>query len=48
MYNGRQAFLNRAGIALAPITEKDSDLALDAFDRCGKGIGHSARLNTGD
>ena len=43
-----QAFLNTARITLVPITEKEADLALDAFDRYGKGTGHSARLNMGD
>ena len=43
-----QAFLKTAGITLVPITEKEADLALDAFDRYGRGTGHSARLNMGD
>ena len=42
------AFLTKAGITLVPITEREADLALDAFDLYGKGTGHPARLNMGD
>lgn len=42
------AFLTTAGITLVPITEKEANLALEAFSLYGKGTGHPARLNVGD
>jgi ribonuclease VapC len=41
-------FLSTAGIRLVPITPADSEVALDAFARYGKGQGHPAQLNMGD
>jgi ribonuclease VapC len=35
-------------IEVVPITEEMGRVALDAFDRYGKGRGHPARLNMGD
>lgn len=42
-----QAFLNRTSVELIPIGTKERDVALDAFERFGKGR-HPARLNMGD
>jgi ribonuclease VapC len=33
---------------IEPVTEEQAYLALDAYDRFGKGTGHSAGLNYGD
>ncbi len=41
-------FLDAAGVAVAPITEREAVAALDAFARYGKGQGHPAQLNMGD
>ena len=35
-------------ISIAPVTEQQARVALDAFARFGKGSGHSAGLNFGD
>ena len=35
-------------IKIEPVTEEQAYLALDAYDRFGKGTGHSAGLNYGD
>jgi ribonuclease VapC len=42
------ALLATAEIDVIPITENIGRLALEAFDRYGKGRGHPARLNLGD
>ena len=47
----REAFdemLNLFSITIEPVTEAQSYLALDAYDRFGKGTGHPAGLNFGD
>ncbi len=41
-------FLRVTGIRTLPITEKETETALAAFARYGKGRGHPARLNLGD
>ncbi len=41
-------FLQFAGIGLVPIATDESDGALAAFARYGKGQGHRAQLNMGD
>jgi ribonuclease VapC len=41
-------FLGIAGIAVVSITERETETALDAFSRYGKGRGHPAQLNLGD
>jgi len=41
-------FLLSAGIRLVAIAPDESDRALDAFSRYGKGRGHPAQLNMGD
>jgi ribonuclease VapC len=41
-------FLLSAGIRLVAIAADESDRALDAFARYGKGRGHPAQLNMGD
>jgi len=43
-----QEFLSIAGIECVPITTTDSQTALAAFSRYGKGTGHPAQLNLGD
>jgi ribonuclease VapC len=35
-------------IKIEPVTEEQAYLALDAYDRFGKGTGHPAALNYGD
>jgi ribonuclease VapC len=40
--------LRIANIEIVPIDRETGDLALEAFERCGKGRGHKAQLNTGD
>jgi len=35
-------------IKIEPVTEEQAYLALDAYDRFGKGTGHAAGLNYGD
>jgi ribonuclease VapC len=42
------AMIKAAGIEILPITEEIGHLAIDAFDRYGKGRGHPAQLNMGD
>jgi ribonuclease VapC len=37
-----------AGIRYTPITERESHLAIQAFEAFGKGTGHPAKLNMGD
>jgi len=39
-------FLRTAGVRMVAITETET--ALDAFARYGKGLGHAAQLNLGD
>jgi ribonuclease VapC len=41
-------FLRAAGVAIQPIQPETVHVALKAFARYGKGIGHPARLNLGD
>jgi ribonuclease VapC len=41
-------FLIGANIVVVEITEEIGRVALDAFDRYGKGRGHPAQLNMGD
>lgn len=41
-------FLADAGIAIVSIEPADTDIAIDAFQRYGKGRGHPARLNLAD
>jgi ribonuclease VapC len=41
-------FLTEAGIEVVPISAKESQTALDAYRRYGKGQGHPAQLNMGD
>jgi ribonuclease VapC len=40
--------LRVANIEIAPITREIGDLALEAFEKYGKGRGHKAQLNMGD
>lgn len=40
--------LTDTSIEVVPITEEMGRVALDAFDRYGKGRGHPAQLNMGD
>ena len=42
------SFLERAAIAIEPVTEAQARLARDAHRRYGRGSGHPARLNFGD
>jgi ribonuclease VapC len=42
------AFLDEAGIALAPVDEIQARLALNARIRFGRGMGHGGVLNFGD
>jgi len=41
-------FMSVAGVQHVPITAAETDAALAAFARYGKGRGHPARLNMGD
>ncbi len=41
-------FLTTAGVQCVSITGRESEAALDAMDRYGKGRGHPAQLNLGD
>ena len=41
-------FLEIAGVRCVSISSKESETALDAMDRYGKGRGHPAQLNLGD
>ncbi len=41
-------FLSDAGIAVVAIEPVDTAIAIDAFQRYGKGRGHPARLNLAD
>ena len=41
-------FLRLARIVVQPIQPETAHLALEAFDRYGKGRGHPGRLNLGD
>ena len=43
-----RAFLAAAGIQTVPIAPADTETALLAFSRYGKGRGHPAQLNLGD
>lgn len=43
-----RAVLATARIDIVPITDEIGRVALDAFDRYGKGRGHPAQLNMGD
>lgn len=35
-------------VRIEPVTEEQAHLAIDAYDRFGKGTGHAAGLNFGD
>ena len=41
-------FLHTAGLYVAPIAWAETEAALDAFARYGRGRGHPAKLNMGD
>lgn len=41
-------FLSEARIGIVPIEPADTSIAVDAFQRYGKGRGHPARLNLAD
>jgi ribonuclease VapC len=41
-------FLETAAVRTIPITERETETALSAFARFGKGRGHPAQLNLGD
>jgi ribonuclease VapC len=41
-------FLSEAAIDIVPIEPADTAIAIDAFQRYGKGRGHPARLNLAD
>jgi ribonuclease VapC len=43
-----QIVLTAANISVVPITPEIGHLALEAFERYGKGRGHPAQLNMGD
>jgi ribonuclease VapC len=43
-----RAVMASAGIEVVAVTEEIGRVALDAFDRFGKGRGHPAQLNMGD
>lgn len=43
-----RAVLTAARIEIVPLTDEIGRAALDAFDRYGKGRGHTAQLNMGD
>jgi ribonuclease VapC len=45
---GVRELLRLTGIRTLPITQKETEIALAAFTRYGKGRGHPARLNLGD
>ena len=40
--------LHTFSIRIEPVTEEQARLAIDAYDRFGKGTGHAANLNFGD
>lgn len=42
------AFTRENGFALVAIGERETAVALDAYQRYGKGTGHPAKLNMGD
>ncbi len=41
-------FLRESGLQVEAVDQYQADLALDAFERYGKGGGHPAQLNFGD
>ena len=41
-------FVAIAGLSVVPITDRETETALDAFSRYGKGRKHRAQLNLGD
>ena len=41
-------FLRESGVHVEAVDQNQSELALDAFERYGKGGGHPAQLNFGD
>lgn len=43
-----RAFLDEAGITMAPLDARTASLAVQAFADYGKGRGHSAQLNLAD
>ncbi len=40
--------LHTFSVRIEPVTEEQARLAIDAYDRFGKGTGHAAGLNFGD
>ena len=42
------AFLESAGIRMEPVTERQAEIARQAYRDFGKGSGHPAQLNFGD
>jgi ribonuclease VapC len=45
---GVDNFINAAGIAIEPVTERQTRIAREAYRDYGKGSGHPAGLNFGD
>ncbi len=43
-----EKIIRRFHLAIVPVTEEQARIALDAFERYGKGRGHPAGLNFGD
>jgi ribonuclease VapC len=43
-----QAIIEQADIEIVPFDANHLTLAIEAFERCGKGINSTARLNLGD
>ena len=42
------ALLEQGGFGIEPVTVEQADIALEAYQRYGKGRGHAAGLNYGD
>ena len=43
-----EPFLRRMHVVIEPFTERQAQLAREAYQRFGRGSGHAARLNMGD
>lgn len=43
-----EPFLRRMHVVIEPLTERQAQLAREAYQRFGRGSGHAARLNMGD
>jgi ribonuclease VapC len=43
-----EQLIREYAIRIEPVSERQARIALDAFDRFGKGTGHPAGLNYGD